>query len=41
MHRSGHTRIQEAVLKTDNIDDIENITKLVVNRDGLRRIRAK
>ena len=42
MHRSnGRTMVQEAMAADPNIDDTEDITKLVVNRDGLRRIRSK
>ena len=33
--------VQEAMAADPNIDDPEDITKLVVNRDGLRRIRSK
>ena len=42
MHRSnGRTMVQEAMAADPNIDDADDITKLVVNRDGLRRIRSK
>ena len=42
MHRTnGRTKIQEAVIQSDTIDDIDNITKLVVNKGGLRRIKSK